>query len=104
MFRWIFHSEMIPSPDAQSTGANRGGFRNDRVDELLDKGKRETDRQRRAEIYGEVQQILAEELPYISLWHEDNVAVLRDGTQGYQTTPNARFDSLRSVQPAPDDS
>ena len=103
MFRWIFHSEMIPTPDAQATGANRGGFRNDRVDELLDKGKRETDQKRRAEIYGEIQQILAEELPYVSLWHEDNVAVLREGIEGYYTTPNARFDSLRSVVPAPDD-
>lgn len=99
LYRWIFHSESIPSPQDQATGANRGAYENERVDELLDKGKREADRQRRKEIYGEVQQILAQELPYVSLWHPDNVAVLHEGTEGYYSTPNARFDSLRSVEP-----
>ncbi len=101
LFRWIFHSENIPTADARAAGANRGAYRNDRVDELLDQGRVETDQEKRRAIYGEVQQILAEELPYISLWHPDNVAVLREGTQGYYTTPNARYDALRVVRPAP---
>ncbi len=100
LYRWIFHSENIPTADARAAGANRGAYKNERVDELLDKGRVETERDNRREIYGEVQQILAEELPYISLWHPDNVAVLREGTQGYYTTPNARFDALRVVIPA----
>ena len=103
LLRWIFHSDNIPTADARAAGANRGAYRNDRVDELLDRGKREPDRERRKEIYAEVQQILAEELPYISLWHEDNVAVLREGVEGYYTTPNAYFDALRTVRPAPTD-
>ncbi len=101
LMRWIFHSDNVPGADARAAGANRGAYRNDEVDELLDRGKRETDREKRKKIYAEVQQILARELPYISLWHQDNVAVLREGTQGYYTTPNARYDSLRSVVPAP---
>lgn len=104
LFRWIFHSDRIPSPDAQAFGANRGGYVNERVDDLLDDAKRETDRQRRNQLYSEVQQILADELPYISLWHEHNTVVLREGTEGYYTTPGAYFDALRHVQPPPDDS
>lgn len=100
LMRWIFHSDNVPTADARAAGANRGAYRNERVDELLDRGKRETDREERKKIYGEVQRILARELPYISLWHQDNVAVLREGTEGYYTTPNARYDSLRSVVPA----
>ncbi len=102
IFHWIFHSDNIPSPDNQAAGANRGAYENERVDELLELGQRETDRQRRAEIYGEIQQILADELPYVSLWHPENVAVLRQGIEGYYTTPNARYDSLRSAIPAPE--
>ena len=103
IMHWIFHSENIPTPEARAAGANRGAYQNDRVDELLEMGQRETDLEKRAAIYGEVQQILARELPYISLWHQDNVAVLREGTKGYYTTPNARYDALRTVIPAPRD-
>lgn len=99
LYRWIFHSENIPSPENRAAGANRGAYINKRVDELLEQGDRETDRARRFEIYSEVQKILAEDLPYISLWHEDNIAILRRGTKGYYTTPNARYDALRIVAP-----
>lgn len=100
LYRWIFHSENIPSATNRAAGANRGAYINERIDELLEQGDRETDQQRRLEIYSEVQKILAQELPYISLWHEDNIAILRRGTTGYYTTPNARYDALRVVEPA----
>ncbi|RVU47901.1 ABC transporter substrate-binding protein [Lujinxingia sediminis] len=100
LYRWIFHSDNIPSPDNRAAGANRGAYRNARIDELLEAGDRETDPDKRRAIYSEVQQILARELPYVSLWHEDNIAVLRKGTERYYTTPNARFDALKQVVPA----
>ncbi|MFU8803264.1 MAG: ABC transporter substrate-binding protein [Bradymonadaceae bacterium] len=101
LYRWIFHSSNIPSPDNRAAGANRGAYSNARVDELLEAGDRETNLEKRKAIYGEVQQILAEELPYVSLWHEDNIAILRQGIKGYYTTPNARFESLKEAHPAP---
>ncbi len=101
LYRWIFHSENIPSPDNRSAGANRGAYSNPRVDELLDAGNVETDREKRKAIYQEVQAILADELPYVSLWHEDNIAILRKGTAGYWVTPNARFEALKETSPAP---
>lgn len=100
LYRWIFHSSNIPSPDRRSAGANRGAYRNERVDELLDRGNIETDRDERRRIYGEVQEILAEELPYVSLWHEDNIAILRKGVRDYYITPNARFEALKVTEPA----
>jgi ABC-type transport system substrate-binding protein len=48
--------------------------------------------------------ILAEELPYVSLWHEHNIAVLKKGISGYHTTPNARFEALKKTKPAPSSS
>lgn len=99
LYRWIFHSDNIPSQDNRAAGANRGAYRNARVDELLVAGDSESDPQARRAIYGEVQQILARELPYVSLWHEDNIAVIRKGVQQYYTTPNARFDGLKQTIP-----
>lgn len=99
LYRWIFHSSNIPSEDNRSAGANRGAYRNPRVDELLEQGDRETDPERRIGIYHEVQRILAEDVPYISLWHEDNLAIMKRGHEGYYITPNARFEGLKSTVP-----
>lgn len=94
LYTWIFHSDNIPSATDRSAGANRGAYRNERVDELLERGQSETDRDKRKAIYGEVQQILARDLPYISLWHEDNIAIMSRDVRGYSMTPNARFEGL----------
>lgn len=102
LYRWIFHSENIPSEDQRSAGANRGAYRNARVDALLDAGSHEVDTKKRIEIYQEVQRILAKEMPYISLWHEDNIAIMRKGTTGYWITPNARLEALKVTHAAPE--
>jgi len=94
LFAWIFHSENIPTAENTSAGGNRGRYRNDRVDALLDEGARTLDRDARRAIYAEVQQILADELPYVSLWHEDNVVVRRATLEGYTPVPTARFAGL----------
>lgn len=99
LYRWVFHSENIPTSENRAAGANRGAYRNAEVDRLLDAGNRETDREKRRQLYGKVQAILADDLPYVSLWHEDNIAVLRSGTQGYFVTPNARFEALKQTVP-----
>ncbi len=100
LYHWVFHSSNIPTPENVSAGANRGAYRNERVDELLEAGMVEVDVEKRKAIYGEVQQILARELPYVSLWHEDNVAIMREGVSEYYTTPNARFEALKQTVPA----
>lgn len=100
LYAWIFHSKNIPSPENRSAGANRGGYSNPRVDALLERGEHETDVEQRRAIYAEVQKILARELPYISLWHEDNIAVTSAETRGYFMTPNARFEGLKKTRTA----
>lgn len=98
LYRYIFHSDNIPTEGNRTAGANRGAYKNQRVDNLLEKGRTTTDRKERIRIYGEIQRILAEQLPYVSLWHEDNIAVLQRGLGGYYMTPNGRFEGLRSVE------
>ena len=98
LYHWIFHSSSIPTPDNRGKGANRGRYRSPRADALLLAGRREMDRARRRAIYGELQRLLATDLPYVPLWHDDNIALLSDRLSGWRVLPNARFAALSDVQ------
>jgi len=78
----IFYSKNTP-PEGQ----NRGYYNNPRVDQLIMQGRSTFDRSKRKQIYGEIQRILQEDLPYISLYHQVNVAVMDKGLQGYTMYP-----------------
>ena len=92
-----FHSGRIPTADNPNKGNNRWRYRNERVDRLTTAGRAELDRDKRLEIYRGVQQQVAEDVPVVPLWHEDNVAVLNADVYGYVVTPNARYNGLVSV-------
>jgi peptide/nickel transport system substrate-binding protein len=97
-----FHTDRIPSP-ADPNAGNRWRYRNARVDELTTAGRRELDRTKRVALYGEVQRILAAELPIVPLWHEDTVAIVNATVEGFVAWPNARLSGLalaRKPQPA----
>ena len=88
-----FHSSRVPS--AADPGAhNRWRYRSAAIDTLVERGRAEADREARRAIYGEVQAILADELPIIPLWHEDNVAVMNVDLDGFVLLPNARLSGL----------
>jgi peptide/nickel transport system substrate-binding protein len=89
----IFHSASIPP-----SGQNRGAWRNARVDELIMKGRSTFDRNVRREAYVELQEIAARELPYLSLYHLDNVAVMDRRLEGVELHPSGFLDSLAGAQ------
>jgi peptide/nickel transport system substrate-binding protein len=98
ILRRVFHSAQEPP-----VGFNRGAYRNPRVDALLDEASASEDDVRRRELYGEVQRIIAREVPYISLWHLRNVAVAQRTLSGIGLTPLGDFLFLKDVarrQPA----
>src|SRR5947207_705066 len=78
----LFYSKNIP-PEGQ----NRGYYSNSRFDQLLIEGRSTFDRAKRKPIYDEVQKIIATDLPYISLYMQDNVAVMRKNIDGYVQYP-----------------
>jgi peptide/nickel transport system substrate-binding protein len=70
IFNWTYGDAL--SPDASETlrsdGANNfSSFRNERVDELLDLGRQEVNPEVRREYYYEIQDIVAEEVPFLFL-------------------------------------
>ncbi len=95
-----FHSSWIPTP-ANPDGFNRWRYRNAEVDRLTTAGREELDREKRIQIYAEVQRLVAEDVPIVPLWHEDNVVLSNIDTQGYTPTPNARLIGLRDVTKRP---
>ncbi len=93
-YNWIFHSDRIPTPSDPGKGGNRGAYQNARVDELIDQGRISVNRNDRKRIYRELQEIISNDLPYLSLWHENVLVVRRREVQGYKATPNASLFGL----------
>src|SRR5688500_8878215 len=82
-YHTIFHSSSLAP-----VGQNRGYFVNKRVDQLMEQGRSTFDRAKRKAAYDEIQKILADELPYISLYHRDNVAIMRNSVSGFEMYPS----------------
>jgi peptide/nickel transport system substrate-binding protein len=70
------------------------------VDAWLEAGRRSLDLPSRTAAYHAVQRRLAEDLPIVPLWHEDNLAVIRRNLRGFRILPNARFAPLLEVTKA----
>ena len=88
----IFHSRSIPPH-----GDNRGRYANPALDRLLERGRRAVDTDERRAIYGEVQKIVARELPYIPLWWVKNVTVQQPALRGFVPYPDGDLISLKNV-------
>jgi peptide/nickel transport system substrate-binding protein len=78
-------------PDAHSIFHSAGGFHrfsyysNPRVDSLIEQGRRVTDQSKRAEIYGEMQKILAEDQVYTWLFFQKSIAGINKRIKGTPT-------------------
>jgi len=92
ILRRAFHSQQIPP-----SGFNRGYFSNPQVDELIDHATASTDEGARMRLFGEVQKILAKEVPYISLWDKTNFAVAQRTLTGIRLRPAADLLFLKDV-------
>jgi peptide/nickel transport system substrate-binding protein len=95
ILRRVFHSKQIPP-----VGFNRGYYSNPQVDALLDTAATSTDETRRLELFHDVQQLLATDVPYISLWNKTNVAVAQRSLRGVRLDSLADLLFLRGVERA----
>jgi peptide/nickel transport system substrate-binding protein len=93
MLRRVFHSKQMPP-----VGFNRGFFSNAAVDDLIDRATASIDDTERRALYGDVQRLVAEEAPYVSLWYKTNAVVAQSNLQGIDVGPAADFRFLRNVR------
>jgi peptide/nickel transport system substrate-binding protein len=89
----VFDSNKTPP-----RGENRGYYSNPDMDRLVEAGKTSVDPEARKKIYAQVQQLAAEELPYVSLWWVDNVAVMNRRLVGFEAYPNGSLRSLATLK------
>jgi peptide/nickel transport system substrate-binding protein len=93
IFEFVFSSKRFP-PD----GANRGHYRNPRIDALTDQIRTEMDQEKRKALCSEAQMILADDLPYLPLWFTDAISVHRKSLGDMPLSPTGDFDFLNSLR------
>ena len=91
VFRELFHSTAVPPH-----GANRGRYRSAAVDRLIDTALR-LPPARSVPVWHAVQQQLAADLPYVSLWYEDHVLARRAQVCGYRLRADGSYRGLTQV-------
>ncbi len=71
-------------------------YTNDKAVELLHAGQVEPNGEARAAIYAELQQILADDVPYIPLYEPDIIVAVRDNVNGISVLPtgSVRFENV----------
>jgi peptide/nickel transport system substrate-binding protein len=92
MLRRVFHSGQTPP-----AGLNRVFYQSPDVDRLIDAAASAVDLEQRRALYARAQQIIAQDVPYVSLWYKTNVAVFQPDLRGVHLSPIADFTFLKDV-------
>ncbi len=95
-YQMVFDSKMTPP-----RGLNRGAYSNPEMDRLVEAGDATLEPAARREIYRKVQQLAAADLPYLSLWWQDNVVVMKRGLEGFKPFANGSLRSLAGLMVGP---
>lgn len=74
--------------DYTGAGNNYAGYSNAQVDQLLDSARLESDMGKRKATYGDIMKILDDEVPYVYLWHPQEVKGLGPTLQGFVHVPD----------------
>lgn len=81
----LFHSSQ------HGSAGNRTFYTNEEVDELIEKGRQETDMNLRLQYYREAQEKLVEEAPMLYLWHQEYLLGISDQVKNFDMTPGQIF-------------
>jgi len=92
-YEFAFSSKRMPP-----MGGNRGHYRNAPLDALLDQARVESNQEKRRALFSQIQKIVAQDVPYISLWFMNNISVHRKRIGGVQLSPTGDYDFLRSIE------
>jgi peptide/nickel transport system substrate-binding protein len=76
-----FHSENF------GAAGNRSFYSNPEVDRLLDAGRRETNPQRREQLYIQAQEIIHRDVPWIFQWFGEDLNGARNNVRGFRLHP-----------------
>jgi peptide/nickel transport system substrate-binding protein len=80
------HSKYIPVKGGM--GRNSIAYESAAMDKALDDGVRDIDREKRKKAYFRAQEIFADELPYLPIFHYVNIRGARKGVEGFRPNSN----------------
>jgi peptide/nickel transport system substrate-binding protein len=92
IFRYVFHSDSIPP-----AGANRGRYRSQAADRLIDQALAVEDESQQLPLFRRLQALLLTDLPYAPLWYEDHVIIHSLRVNGYRTGLDGGYQGLADV-------
>jgi len=95
MLRRVYHSRQTPP-----AGLNRVFYSNPEVDRAIDAAASAIDDEARRALYARAQQLIAADVPYVSLWYKTNIAVFQRDITGVRLSPIADFAFLKDVSRA----
>ena len=78
--------------------ANRTFYSNPKVDELIDESRATLDQSQRKVFFDQIQQLVAEDLPYINLWYVDDVIVHTKRVHSIELSSSGNYDFLRTAE------
>lgn len=90
---WGAGADPDSSENIYRTGAmrNYGSHSNPKVDELFDRGRREFDHEKRAEIYGQIHNLLWQDQPYTWLFNRNSFYAFSKKLRGYNFSPGGPY-------------
>jgi peptide/nickel transport system substrate-binding protein len=92
ILRRVFHTSQVPP-----AGFNRGRYSNPVLDDLLDRAAASRNDAERRALYSRAQRVIADDLPYINIWHKTNFAIARRNLSGIRLNPFADYVFLQDV-------
>ena len=104
MFAWVsspeneprstLHSQEIPTPENNYAGQNYTGYNNKQMDELLEAIEIELDRDKRKELWRQLQELYLTDLPVLPLYFRADVFVLPKWLKGVTPTGHQNVSTL----------
>jgi peptide/nickel transport system substrate-binding protein len=92
IFRLVYSSGAIPP-----NGQNRSRYSNPQLDKWLSEAQTAT-RERRKELFSQVQKTLADDLPQIYLWYPSTVVIFRDRISDVKVDPSGDWSAIRNMK------
>ena len=94
-FKDLFATSEIPSETRASR--NRSRYSNKELDALLEEAVNTLDRQKAAELYRKIQDIVSRDLPVFPLWYQANVVIARKNVGNIQVNASGDWSFIRNL-------
>lgn len=91
----LFASSEIPSKERASR--NRGRYKNEEVDSLLDTALKELNKESAKDSYVKAQEIISREIPLFPLWYASNMVVAKENVQNIEMNASGDWDFVRKI-------